>query len=89
MNPAMIATWTFGILLVLTPGVIDWRAGLVAHEAVLRAGHDGVSIRAWPSGGAASWRTATACRERFYRIANEVPTLLMIIIVIMVIVKPF
>ena len=29
INPAMIATWVFGILLVLTPGVIDWscRAG--------------------------------------------------------------
>ena len=26
-NPAMIATWSFGILLVLTPGVIDWSAG--------------------------------------------------------------
>ena len=27
--------------------------------------------------------------ERFYRIANEVPTVLMIVIVIMVMVKPF
>ena len=27
MNPAMIATWVFGIMLVLTPGIIDWSAG--------------------------------------------------------------
>src|SRR4051812_33512393 len=27
MNPAMIAVWLLGITLVLTPGVIDWRAG--------------------------------------------------------------
>jgi putative membrane protein len=27
INSAMIVTWTFGILLVLTPGVIDWRPG--------------------------------------------------------------
>ena len=27
INPAMMATWTFGILLVLTPGIIDWSAG--------------------------------------------------------------
>ena len=27
INPAMIATWTFGVLLVLTPGIIDWSAG--------------------------------------------------------------
>ena len=26
MNPAMIAAFTFGVLLVLTPGVVDWRA---------------------------------------------------------------
>ena len=27
INPAMMATWTFGALLVLTPGVIDWSWG--------------------------------------------------------------
>ena len=27
MNPALIATWLFGVLLVLTPGVIDWSWG--------------------------------------------------------------
>ena len=27
INPAMIATWTFGVLLVLTPGIIAWSAG--------------------------------------------------------------
>jgi putative membrane protein len=27
INPAMIATWVFGIILVLTPGLIDWTAG--------------------------------------------------------------
>ncbi|MEA2745097.1 MAG: protoporphyrinogen oxidase, partial [Acetobacteraceae bacterium] len=26
-TPAMIATWVFGIMLVLTPGIIDWSAG--------------------------------------------------------------
>ncbi len=26
MNPAMIATWVFGVALVLTPGVVDWGA---------------------------------------------------------------
>ena len=25
MNPAMIATWVFGVLLAVTPGVVDWR----------------------------------------------------------------
>ena len=26
MNPAMIATWIFGLMLVFTPGVVDWGA---------------------------------------------------------------
>lgn len=26
MNPAMIATWTFGLMLALTPGIVDWRS---------------------------------------------------------------
>ena len=26
MNPAMITSWTFGILLLLTPGIVDWAA---------------------------------------------------------------
>ena len=24
MNPAMIATWIFGLMLVFTPGIVDW-----------------------------------------------------------------
>src|SRR5271154_6761740 len=27
MTPAMIAAWTFGIIMALTPGVIDWSRG--------------------------------------------------------------
>ena len=26
MNPAMIATWVFGLMLVFTPGIVDWSA---------------------------------------------------------------
>ena len=33
INPAMIATWTFGVLLVLTPGIIALVRRLVAREA--------------------------------------------------------
>jgi putative membrane protein len=88
INPAMISTWTFGILMVLTPGVIDWSAGWwhvkLAAVLAMSAFH----------GMLAGWRRDFLedrnCRsQRFYRIANEVPTLLMIVIVIMVIVRPF
>ena len=36
MNPAMIATWIFGIMLVLTPGHHRLVGRLVARETVLR-----------------------------------------------------
>ncbi len=86
--PAMLATWGFGILLVLTPGAVDWHAGwwhLKLLSVVLMSGFHGMLSR---------WRKdflADANRrpERFYRIANEVPAVLMVIIVVMVIVKPF
>ncbi len=51
VNPAMIATWTFGILLVLTPGVIDWSAGwwhvkLAAVIADVRPAREFVALAA-------------------------------------------
>ena len=87
VNPAMIATWTFGILLVLTPGVIDWSAGWwhVKLAAVI--------LMSVLHGELSRWRRdflhdRNRHSARFYRIANEIPTVLMIVIVIMVIVRP-
>jgi len=87
MNPAMIATWSFGILLVVTPGTIDWSAGwwhVKLASVILLSGFHGAMSR---------WRKdflADANRRpaRFFRIANEVPTVLMVVIVIMIIVRP-
>jgi putative membrane protein len=88
MNPALIATWLFGILLVLTPGVIDWSAGWWHTKllcVVLMTGFQGALGR-WRRG---FLEDRNRLSERFFRIVNEVPTILMIVIVIMVIVKPF
>ena len=87
MNPAMIATWGFGLLLVLTPGVIDWTAGWW-HTKLLC-----VILMSGFHGAASRWRKdfmndANRKSQKFFRIANEVPSILMVIIVIMVIVKP-
>jgi putative membrane protein len=88
MNPAMIATWLFGILLVLTPGAVDWTAGwwhLKLTAVLVMSGFHGML-------GAARKRFEADGRprtEKAWRWLNEVPTLLMIVIVIMVIVKPF
>jgi putative membrane protein len=89
MLPAMIATWTFGVLLVLTPGVIDWVHDGWWHVKLLM-----VLLMTGFQGAAGKWRRMfledrNTKSERFYRIANEVPTILMVIIVIMVVAKPF
>ncbi|ABG30150.1 protoporphyrinogen oxidase HemJ [Roseobacter denitrificans] len=86
MNPAMIATWVFGICLVLTPGIVDWSSiwpwlkflgvfGMTAFHMWL-----------------AKKRKVFAAGEnqltgKQYRMMNEVPTILMVIIVISVVVK--
>lgn len=88
MNPAMISAWVFGLLLILTPGVVDWRAGWW-HGKLLGL----LGMTAFHMDLARARRLFAEDRntrsERGWRIANEVPTLLLILIVIMVIVKPF
>ncbi len=88
INPAMIATWTFGLLMVFTPGVIDWAdiwPWVKAAAVLVMSGFHG-----WLSARRKEFARDENTRSgRTYRLANEVPTVLMIIIVIMVIVKPF
>jgi protoporphyrinogen IX oxidase len=88
MLPAMIAVWLLGLLLVFTPGVIDWHAGwwhVKLTLVVLLSGFHGAASR-WRRDFLEDRNTRS---QRFYRIANEVPTVLMVVIVIMVIVRPF
>jgi putative membrane protein len=88
MRPAMIATWALGLVLALTPGVVGWTTQgwfYVKFAAVLglTGFHEWLALRC---------ADFAADRNRFsgraYRIANEVPTLALVIIVIMVVVKP-
>ena len=88
MNPAMIAVFLFGGLLLLTPGVVDWSAGWIHAKLVLVALLTGYHylLGRWRMGFAAGDNRHEA---RFYRAMNEVPTVLMIGIVILAVVKPF
>ena len=88
MTPAMLATFGFGILLALTPGLVDWQAGWFYVKLVA------VILMAGAHGAMSRWRKdflADRNRrpQRFFRIANEVPTVLMLIAVTMVVVQPF
>ena len=88
INPAMIATWTFGVMLVLTPGVLDWSASwwhVKLTAVILLSGLHGAMSK-WRRDFLEDRNTRP---QRFYRIANEVPTVLVVIIVVMVIVRPF
>lgn len=88
MNPAMGAAYVFGIALLLTPGVVDWADGWLHVKltlvVVLTAYHHAL-VRWWKAFAA----DANARSARFYRAMNEVPTVIMIAIVVMVVVKPF
>jgi putative membrane protein len=88
MNPAMIAVFVFGTLLALTPGIVDWASLWIYAKLVLVAGlavlHH--AMGRWRKDFAEDRNTRPA---RFYRILNEVPTVLMIAVVILVIVRPF
>ena len=88
MNPAMLATWVFGLLLVMTPGVVDWGSGWpwvkAAGVLAMSGMHGWLGARRKEFAAGANTRSG-----RTYRLANEVPTVLMLVIVIMVVVKPF
>ena len=86
MGPAMIATWLFGLALVMTPGIVDWSEIWPWTKA------GGVLAMTWFHHWLGARRADFASGvNRFdgrrYRIMNEVPTLLMVIIVASVIVK--
>jgi putative membrane protein len=88
MNPAMIATWIFGLLLASIPGVIDW--GSIWPWTKLAS----VLVMSWFHGWLALRRKELAAGQntrsgRTFRMMNEVPTVLMLIIVISVVVRPF
>jgi len=91
INPAMIATWVFGLWLAwLGPDsrygwfASGWLWAKIILVLALSAVH----------GLLARWRKDFAQdrnrhSEKFYRIINEVPTVLMILIVLLVVLKPF
>lgn len=86
INPAMIASWVFGLS--LAAYAHWWGAGWFHGKLVLLFGMQlmHAALARWCRQFA---RDANTHNEKFYRIMNEVPTLIMIGIVILVIVKPF
>jgi putative membrane protein len=86
MTPAMIVAWICGLLLLTPPGMLSggWIHVKLLAVLLLSASHG--AMVGWTRAFAEDRNVKAA---KFFRIANEVPTLLMILIVIMVVVKPF
>ena len=88
INPAVISAVIFGVLLALTPGIVDWAASWVWVKVAA------LTAMFWFHGNLSRWRRdfekdANRHSRRFYKRVNEVPTVLMVIIVIMIVTKPF
>src|SRR3954463_13160026 len=86
INPAMIATWLSGLYLAWAGHWFSapWLHGKLLLVIAMSAMH-GFLVR-WTKDFAADRNLKS---QKFYRIINEVPTALMIGIVVLVIVKPF
>lgn len=86
MNPAMIATWILGLCLVFTPGIIDWSAVWPWTKVIgvfgMTAFHHWLGLRRNDFKNGANRLTG-----RQYRMMNEVPTILMVLIVLSVVVR--
>lgn len=86
INPAMIVSWVLGLMLASHLGA--WSEGWFHAKLALLVGMQLVHA------GLARWRRHFAADrnlhgEGFYRVINEVPTVLMVGIVILVVVRPF
>lgn len=85
MNPAMIATWISGLVLALTPGIVDWSMLWPWTKAAGVLGMTGFHL--WCAGQRRVLMAGPGLPGRRYRMMNEVPTLLMVLIVTSVIVR--
>src|SRR6185437_3122150 len=89
INPAMIATWVFGLMLIWLMGKEAFLAAGWLHAKLVlvlaMSGLHGYLARLVKQFAADRNRRS----PKFYRIVNEIPTVLMILIVVLAVVKPF
>ena len=87
MNPAMIVAWIAGLLLIGMGGLdfgSVWGWAKLLSVIAMTAAHGWMAARRREFAEGRNTRTG-----RTYRLANEIPTVLMLIIVVAVIVRPF
>jgi putative membrane protein len=88
INPAMIAVWVLGLTLSFLPITDAWHQGWFHAKFALvlvMSGVHGLFAR-WVRAFGADTNRHSA---RFFRVWNEIPTVLLVAIVILAVVKPF
>lgn len=88
MNPAMILTWVFGLWMVFLNIEYLMSAGWFHVKFLLvfiLSGFHGMLAK-YRKDFAAGTNTKT---HKFYRLINEVPTVILVVVVILAVVKPF
>lgn len=86
MNPAMVATWVFGLALVFTPGIVVWSDAWPWVKAGSVLGMTGFHM--WLAARRRDFAEGrNGLTGRQYRMMNEVPTVFMLLIVFAVILK--
>lgn len=87
MNPSMIVAWIAGLIMIGL-GAFDWSAAWswikIVSVLLMTGAHGWMSARRKEFAAGTNTRTG-----RTYRLFNEVPTVLMLLIVVAVIVRPF
>ena len=84
MNPAMILTWIFGLGLIHYVGFAGWLVLKIILVIILSGFH--MYLAKIRKNLEHNYRDYSS---RYLRLINEVPTILLILIVILVVVKPF
>ena len=89
MNPAMLASWFFGLILIFYFNAVDFSSDIWFHIklllVILMSAYHGFLL-----GRLKKFKNDQNINtQRFYRILNEVPTILIVLVVILVVVRPF
>ena len=86
MTPAMIVSWIFGLAMMISAGWIKapWMHGKLLLVLVLSGVHGWLAVCVKRFASDQNQKTG-----RYFRFVNEIPTVLMILIVVLVVLKPF
>jgi putative membrane protein len=86
MTPAMIVSWIFGLAMMISAGWIKapWMHGKLLLVIALSAVHGWLAVCVKRFASDQNQKSG-----RYFRFVNEIPTVLMIVIVVLVVLKPF